>query len=114
MDAMQQYRLSERLKEAASTFSEHGLRTTADEVAVAILADPPFQPKDFKGGERVRIYSEELGHFYGNIAQPSQVANRFQYVQIDGTRFPRWVRNNYIYGENYDGEYAIERVGPLS
>jgi len=68
--------------------------------------------KDYKKGQRVRIYLEEIGSIFGTIVQDHQIANHLELVHIDGTRTVdhRWLPNDIIWAEHWEGQYALERV----
>lgn len=66
-----------------------------------------------KKNDRVRLYSYELGNFYGTIRQDQSIAGgQTVLVHIDGLRWEavRWINKDLVWAEAYPGEYSRERV----
>lgn len=64
-------------------------------------------------GNRVRLYSHELGNLYGTVAQDHQISGGQNIlIHLDGVRKTdlRWIHKDLVWTEAYRGEYARSRV----
>lgn len=102
--------------EVFDSFAEAQQKADRLDLRTYEIKEHRYRFPNYRKGDRVRIYSYELGEFYGTIAQDSSITGgpggRSALVHIDGQKpwTARWIHNRHLLPETYKGEYALERL----